>query len=358
VTTPAVAAATIPLVARAALARVLVVGFGSIGARHARVVRALHPDAAIAVLRSTPGRAGVDAPGLVPVADLDAAIAFAPTVAVIASPATHHAATAVRLIEAGVPLLVEKPLAADVGDAHAIAEAAARRGTIVATGYNLRFAPGLRWLHERLGAGVIGPVRTARAEVGQYLPDWRPGHDYREGVSARRALGGGALLELSHELDYLVWLLGSPRAVSAMLARTSDLAIDDEDCAQLALRFDGEDGRPLLASATLDFVRRDPRRRCTLVGRGGTLEWDGITGRCTHVDAAAGLVEERLLPVSDRDATYRGEWTDLAEAIVMGRAPAVDAGAGARIVALVAAARCAAAEGRTVLLDDAVQGAA
>lgn len=356
-TTSAVAA-TVPHAARAALARVLVVGFGSIGARHARVVRALHPDVEIAVLRSTPGRTGVDVPGLMPVADLDAAIAFAPTAAVIASPATHHAATALRLIEAGVPLLVEKPLAADVADARAIADAAARRGAIVATGYNLRFAPGLRWLHERLAAGVIGPVRTARAEVGQYLPDWRHGHDYRECVSARRALGGGALLELSHELDYLVWLLGRPQAVSAILARTSDLAIDVEDCAQLGLRFDGEDGRPLLASVTLDFVRRDPRRRCTLVGRDGTLEWDGITGRCTHVDAAAGLVEERLLPVSDRDATYLAEWTDLAEAVAVGRAPTVDAAAGARIVALVAAARTAAADGRTVALDDALEGTA
>jgi predicted dehydrogenase len=356
VTTSAVATPVAPVV-RSALARVLVVGYGSIGARHARVVRGLHPGAEIAVLRSTPGRAGVDEPGLAAVPDLEAAIAFAPTVAVIASPATHHAATAVRLIEAGVALLVEKPLAADVGDARAIAEAAARHRVVVATGYNLRFAPGLAWLRERFETGVIGPLVSARAEVGQYLPNWRPGRDYREGVSAQRTLGGGALLELSHELDYLVWLLGMPRAIAAMLAHTSDLAIDVEDCAQLLLRFDTTEGRPLLASASLDFVRRDPRRRCMLVGRDGTLEWDGITGRCTHLDATSGRIEEQLLPASDRDATYRSEWLDLAEAIVTGRAPLTDAEAGARVVALVDAARTAAAEGRTVMFGDAREGA-
>ena len=332
------------------LRRVLVVGYGSIGARHARIVRALQPDAVIGVLRSSPGRVPVKEAGLVAIPDLDAAIAFAPTAAVLASPATYHAATAVALIDAGIPVLVEKPLAADVADATAIVAAAARRGLPVATGYNLRFAPGLTWLRERLVAGVIGPVRTARAEVGQYLPDWRPGHDYRTGVSARRELGGGALLELSHELDYLTSLLGAPQYVAAMVLQTSELELDVEDCAQILLGFTSSDGRQVSASVTLDFVRRDPQRRCTLVGRDGTLEWDGVTGRAAHFDAASGHTDVYEQPVADRDATYRAEWLDFAEAIVTGRSPLVGAEAGARVVALVAAARLAASEGRVVAL--------
>ena len=76
------------------------------------------------------------------------------------------------------------------------------------TAYNLRFLPSLQAYRERIQFGVIGKVLSVRCEIGQYLPSWRPGSDYRQAVSASRALGGGALLELSHEIDYLRWIFG------------------------------------------------------------------------------------------------------------------------------------------------------
>ena len=62
---------------------------------------------------------------------------------------------------------------------------------------------------EKISKYISGLGSNLSPEVGQYLPDWRPGTDYKSGVSAQKDLGGGALLELSHELDYLQWFFGN-----------------------------------------------------------------------------------------------------------------------------------------------------
>ena len=67
---------------------------------------------------------------------------------------------------------------------------------------------------------IVGKILSVRCEVGQFLPSWRPNIDYRESVSARKALGGGALLELSHEIDYLMWIFGDIDWVKATLEMT------------------------------------------------------------------------------------------------------------------------------------------
>ena len=118
-------------------------------------------------------------------------------------------------------------------------------------GYNLRFHPGLERLRELVKQHAIGKVVSARAEVGEYLPDWHPWEDYRRGYSARRDLGGGPVLTFSHELDALCWLLGAPSRVMGMATHASSLEIDTEDVAELVLQF--ADGP--LASVHVDFAK-------------------------------------------------------------------------------------------------------
>ena len=92
--------------------------------------------------------------------------------------------------------------------------------------YNLRFHP----LIQRLQDLLVGEtVISVQAYVGQYLPDWRPDTDYRYSYSAKVAEGGGALRDLSHELDYLGWLFGAWSAVTAFGGHLSLLEIDSDD---------------------------------------------------------------------------------------------------------------------------------
>ena len=145
-------------------------------------------------------------------------------------------------------------------------------------GYNLRFHPGLARIRDLVEQNAIGKVVSARAEMGEYLPDWHPWEDYRHGYSARRDLGGGPVLTFSHELDALCWLLGAPSRVMGMATHASSLEIDTEDVAELVLQFP----HGPLASVHVDFVRRPPRRSLEIVGEKGILRWEYDEGRVLH----------------------------------------------------------------------------
>ena len=105
------------------------------------------------------------------------------------------------------------------------------------TAYNLRFQPSLQEFRKQIKQQRIGKILSVRVEVGQYLPNWRPESDYRKGVSAQKKLGGGVLLELSHEIDYISWIFGDYKWVKAHISKQSNLEIDVEDTAYLLLGF-------------------------------------------------------------------------------------------------------------------------
>ena len=111
---------------------------------------------------------------------------------------------------------------------------------------------------------------SVRCEISHYLPSWRPECDYRQGVSGRGELSGGALLELSHEIDYLRWIFGEAVWVNATLSRQSRLEIDVEDTAHLVIGFAPDNGgRQLIASVNMDFIRHDNTRLCIAIGEKG-----------------------------------------------------------------------------------------
>ena len=109
----------------------------------------------------------------------------------------------------------------------------------IGVAYNLRYLPSAKKVKHIISERVLGRLTNVHIECGQYLPDWRPGTDYRLGVSAQKKLGGGALLELSHELDYLLWIFGSIRSVVAKLETTGTLDID-VDCLPSSFDYPGE----------------------------------------------------------------------------------------------------------------------
>ncbi|MES3032814.1 MAG: Gfo/Idh/MocA family oxidoreductase [Gemmatimonadota bacterium] len=344
------------------ISRVLVVGLGSIGARHLRLGRTLLPEATFAVLRSGTSPATANEPADADVRvlhSIDDAITFAPTVAVIASPSPFHAEAAARLAATGVHLLIEKPLADTLAAALRIRDVVAQAGVTVAVGYNLRFSPGLLAMRAALESQRIGRVLSVRAEVGQYLPDWRPGRDYRDSVSAQQSLGGGVLLELSHEIDYLGWMFGVVSTVQATLVRTGALEVDVEDCAHLVLGFTEPGGRALHATLTMDFVRRDARRMCTVIGERGTLEWNAMLGTVRLFDGDAQGWQTLFDAPIERDATYSAEWNDLAKCITSGATPRTSLEDGVRVLRVVEAAREAARTGCVVTVrsgDDTCRG--
>lgn len=328
--------------------RILIVGLGSIGKRHLRLARELLPDADIRVLRH---RECVSVPEYADgcFADLEQAVAFAPQIAVISSPATLHMKAALPLAQAGVHLLVEKPLSASTEGVAELLEACRKQGNVLLTGYNLRFLPSLRKFRELLSADIVGPVLSVRCEIGQYLPSWRPDADYRQGVSARRELGGGALLELSHELDYLRWIFGEVDWVKAAIGRQSRLEIDVEDTAHLILGFaPRQDDTRLIGTLNMDFIRHDTTRCCTAIGERGSLRWNGLSGVVELFEAGGKEWHELFRHQHQRDDSYQAEWRHFLNCANGQEAPLVNGEDGLRVLRIIDAAHQSAGNGGQV----------
>ncbi|MGZ8230609.1 MAG: Gfo/Idh/MocA family protein [Burkholderiales bacterium] len=246
--------------------KVLVVGCGSIGRRHAANAS---PLAAVAVLDASPeaARACAQSTGARAFDRLEDGLAWAPRAVVVATPHRSHLEIARRAVAAGADVLIEKPLSHSldgVDDFLRTARARGRRAYVVC---NMRFHPGPIALKQALDR--IGTPLFARAHVGNFLPAMRPGRDYRELYAARRSEGGGVVLDAVHEIDYLTWLFGEVGSVACQAAKLSQLDIDVEDHALLSLRY----ASGVRASVELDYLRPRKSRGCEIVGADGVLVW-------------------------------------------------------------------------------------
>jgi len=253
--------------------KVGLIGFGSIARRHLANIRQLRGDAHIVVCRmhsrqSVPPELADEV-----VFDLEELAKRQPDVAFITGPAPTHVETGLAMARCGADIFIEKPLSDSLEGTAELAQVCEDAGRIFMLGYTMRFHEPLRLLRQNLLDGAIGRVLCVRAEVGQYLPEWRPHMDYRESVTARKALGGGVLLELSHEFDYLRWILGDFQSVWSRIARLGDLEIDVEDIAEVLLT--GSHGE--LVSVHLDMLRRSGERTCHIHGTEGSLVWRSST---------------------------------------------------------------------------------
>jgi predicted dehydrogenase len=234
-----------------------------------------------------------------------------------------HAEHAAQLIKNNVHLFIEKPIAHESDKMEQVVAEAGQKNLVIAVGYNLRFLQSVNALKTILKAKEFGQLYTVALEVGQYLPDWRPGSDYTHTVSAQSKLGGGALLELSHELDYLRYIIGQPQQVNAMGGTLSNLNIDVEDAVKIIARLQPVfQEQAVLASVSLDFLQRHPTRTCKLVFENGEILWD-IIGQTL---SAKGIEETSWRTLIDGDAvqvTYQDELSDVIDAVENGSQPKV-----------------------------------
>jgi predicted dehydrogenase len=266
--------------------RFLLIGYGSIGRRHAEVLRAARPGADIHLVTRQAVAGFPVHPSLDAVPDPASYDYY-----VIASETGLHLGQLEWLLGRvrGKTLLVEKP----VFDRPAPVEPGGNR---VLVAYNLRFHAVLQALRDELaGARIL----YAQAAVGQYLPTWRPGTDYRLGYSARKG-GGGVLLDLSHEVDYVQWLFGRIESAAGFSGKVSDLEIDSDDLAAAVCRTRAG----TVVSLSLDYLSRIPFRRVTVQAADRTAVADLVAGTL-EVSDGSGPAVRREFPGLDRNHSYR-----------------------------------------------------
>ncbi|MBJ7404240.1 MAG: Gfo/Idh/MocA family oxidoreductase [Bradyrhizobium sp.] len=257
--------------------RAMVAGLGSIGTRHARILTEL----GLAV--TTVSRRGGGDHRSIGEALSRGQVDYV----VIATETARHIDALRELAQAGFrgTVLVEKPLLARLEPLPNFPFAK------LFVAYNLRFHPVMTALARRIEGR---PAITVSAYVGQDIRNWRPGRDHRDTASSTVAAGGGVLRDLSHELDYLLWLFGPWQRVAALggASGARDLEVDDH----LALLVEMERAR--VVQVHLDYLDRPGLRRIRINLADETIEADLVGGNL--------IVNGTATPyTSERDTSYR-----------------------------------------------------
>lgn len=323
----------------------LVIGCGSIGERHIRNLQSFSAgeilvyDVDVQRLTSVGEKYQVKT-----YEDLDEALKHQVDAFIICVPPSLHIPFALKGVEHDAHLFIEKPLSHDLADVDMLLKQAKAKGLVIFVGYNLRFHPSLRLVKQLLDEGKIGKVLSAKLELGQYLPDWHPWQDYREMYAGKKELGGGIILDGSHELDYICWLLGEVREVSCFAGKLSSLEVETEDSAEIMLRFDNG----AIAGVHLDFVQRAYSRSCKLIGEEGTIIWDYPGKKVSIFSAKSGCWEERQVEAEPNN-TYIEEMKHFVNCIRGRDTPPVDGASARRVLDIALAAKRSSRCGKAVI---------
>ena len=263
--------------------RALVIGFGSIGERHARILTELGFSVSVVSRRQIGGGAYQLLPSV------GAALSAGPfDYAVVATETSAHAADLGLLAqsEAVAKVLVEKPLFAGLPAARPSFR------SLIHVGYQLRFHPGIRRLREAIGGRRC---RLAQFYVGQHLDDWRPGRPARDSYSGQAAKGGGVLRDLSHELDLALWLFGTCKRLTAIGGRLSDVTIDSDDAWGILAEFE----RCPAVSVQMNCLDRIGQRRIVVVAEDTTVAVDLVRGTIDRDGRIERIVRDRDAPIRE-----------------------------------------------------------
>jgi predicted dehydrogenase len=290
---------------------ILIAGCGSIGKRHARVLRDLGvtdiwacdpvPEQRESLLAQVPTVKMYDT--------YEAGLKDKPDTALICTPPQLHIPMAIQAIHAGCHVLCEKPMSETTEGIDELSSLAAEKNRKVMVALCFRFHEGLVKAKGYLDSGRVGRLVSVRALMGEHLPEVRP--DYRDLISA----GFYSAFDLTHEIDLAIWYAGQPaRRVLAFSGPYGDVGTAEvPDLAEILIDFEDR----CIANIHLDFFQRPRRRQTELIGTNGVIiiefaKWD----RCTiSVYEAARQTWEHEELITDRDDMFRAEDREFLRAV-------------------------------------------
>ena len=251
---------------------IVLIGLGSIGTRHLRNLISLGYTNITVISRS--GTLPNEFAQLQVFSTLDVALnnnIF--EAAIICTPTAKHVDDLKQLLQHNIQnIYLEKPAGHNKEALQYLQSLINKAESSIIVGYDLHFDLGLLKVRQLINDETIGKPVSINAMVGQYLPDWRPHEDYTKGMSASVEKGGGVMLDLIHEFDYLCWLMGTANSIAAHYIRSGSLNIQTEDAADILLKF--ENGAT--GTIHLDYLQPKLVRNCTITCTAGTIFWDMV----------------------------------------------------------------------------------
>ena len=150
------------------------------------------------------------------------------SLAIICSPASLHSKDIKVLSSKGFNIFVEKPFLTQHDRISTALNYASNNKVITSVGYNMRFTERLQYMKKQIIRGNLNDIQNVNIEVLTDFRKWRKNKDYKDTVSFNKSLGGGVINELSHEVDYMIYLFGKPKSVKVSHNKDYKIASDVE----------------------------------------------------------------------------------------------------------------------------------
>lgn len=250
---------------------ILIVGYGSIGKQHtdALLKLGIQPLVYTKYPDSKPGVKFINSLNDISQVDL----------AVICTPTYKHLSD-FKIIAGKLSIkkvLIEKPVTINSPEALELKKFALKCGTTVYVAFDMRFVSKLQFVKKNI-QNILSEIRLVKIYCGQYLPEWRPKSDYRESYSSFREKGGGVDLDLTHEIDYMLWLFGSPDNIEyTRTDKISSLDIHSPDYFKGIYRYHN-----FIVEVELDYIRRLDRKLIILGENSDLVKLDFIKDELTY----------------------------------------------------------------------------
>lgn len=275
--------------------KVCFIGLGSIAARHINNLKDIFGnEIEIDVLRSGNGKP-LDEPLQSMIEQVYYDYESLPKeydVIFVTNPTRLHYETLQKVQAHAKHFFIEKPVF-ETGKEE-ITELQLKKDSVYYVACPLRYTNVIQYLKENVD---FNEVYSMRCISSSYLPDWRPGTDYRNTYSARKDLGGGVSIDLIHEWDYICYLAGQPERVHSFIGHKSNLEIDSDDLAVYIAEYSNK-----FVELHLDYLGRKTIRKIELFTKDDSIEADLIEQKIVY------RKENQMIDLNeDRDSYQKKE---------------------------------------------------
>lgn len=250
---------------------ILIVGLGSIGFRHLKNLQSLgYKD--IYVYRTKKGINNYSISKKIKlIQNFDLAITEKKfNLIILSNPTSEHIKFAIKCVKKGINVYIEKPLSHNLKNIQKLVNLSKKSKTKILIGCQLRFNPNLIYIKEFLKRKKLGKIYSVFCDAGQYLPEWHFGENFKKSYAAKKRLGGGVILTLIHEIDYLYWLFGPFKSINSIGGKITNLDINVEDtvCSNIKTK------NNVSILLRTDYWRKPPTRTLNIIGEKGQIDWD------------------------------------------------------------------------------------